>query len=70
MPHELTTKDVEWAMSEVVYIPHTLASATARDGGRKKLTYNPHTRIFTIETDKTERTCGAEDMAAQLYSDL
>lgn len=66
--HELSEADVEWALSEVVFIDHIIASGAAREGLVKRLSYNPHTRTFRVKTNTTEATFGTAAEAARWYS--
>jgi hypothetical protein len=67
--HTISPEDVEAALSEVVLIYHQLISAPARNGSRKRLSYNPETKTYRIKTNCTEATCKTSDEAARLYND-
>lgn len=69
MAHEIYATDVNIAVAEIVNKDHILASAEAREGGVKRLSYNPATGVYRIKTKTTERTCKLATEAATYYSE-
>lgn len=69
-PHTLDAAAIEAAVEEVCRREFMLASAVARNGGRKRLFYDASREIFIIRsTNEKDLECQQADMAATFYSE-